>query len=59
MNGIEFTVRDRAGWAPRITLPRRRIPAEEVRQVRTMPAKKPAAPMKSPKRSNPACGSRT
>ncbi|CAB3904347.1 hypothetical protein LMG26858_04401 [Achromobacter anxifer] len=48
MNGIEFIVRDRAGWVPRIPLPRRRIPAEEVRQVRTMPAKKPAAPKKSP-----------
>lgn len=48
MNGIEFIVRDRAGWVPRIPLPRRRIPAEEVRQVRTMPAKKPAASKKFP-----------
>ncbi|MNX48734.1 hypothetical protein D3C86_793210 [compost metagenome] len=36
MNGIEFIVRDRSGWRPRIPLPRRRITAEEVSQVRTL-----------------------
>lgn len=59
MNGIEFIVRDRAGWAPRIPLPRCRIPAEEIRHVRTMQAKKSGVYMKKTELSTPQCDSST
>lgn len=46
MNGIEFIVRDRAGWWPPIPLPRRRIPASEVRQVKPRAPRKPRSAQK-------------